>query len=135
MQKITTEEAKKTSAAELFKQLDSNKNGLSSTEAQQRLQQFGPNEIEEEKVNPLIKFLGYFWGPIPWMIEAAAGLSVAIQHWEDFAIIFTLLVVNAVVGFWEEFKAANAIDALREKLAPAAGGCLGEKANRSDRAR
>jgi len=94
--------------------------GLSSEEVERTLQYFGTNEIPEKKVNPVRKFLSYFWGPIPWMIEAAAGLSIAIQHWEDFAIIFTLLVVNSVVGFWQEHKADNAIAMLKKRLAPKA---------------
>lgn len=94
--------------------------GLSSEEVERTLQYFGTNEIPEKKVNPVRKFLSYFWGPIPWMIEAAAGLSIAIQHWEDFAIIFTLLIVNAVVGFWQEHKADNAIAMLKKRLAPKA---------------
>lgn len=117
MQNITTEEAKKTSTEELFKKLDSSQNGLSSSEAQQRLQQFGPNEIAEKKVNPIVKFLRYFWGPIPWMIEAAVILSLVIQRWEDFWIIFALLMLNAVVGFWQEHKAGNAIELLKRRLA------------------
>jgi len=96
------------------------KTGLSSHEVERKRQQYGSNEIPEKKVNPIRKFLGYFWGPIPWMIEAAAALSVAIQHWEDFAIIFTLLIVNAVVGFWQEHKADNAIELLKKRLAPKA---------------
>jgi H+-transporting ATPase len=96
------------------------KTGLSSEEVQRKLQQYGSNEIPEKKVNPLRKFLSYFWGPIPWMIEAAAALSIVIQHWEDFAIIFTLLIVNAVVGFWQEHKADNAIELLKKRLAPKA---------------
>jgi H+-transporting ATPase len=96
------------------------KTGLSSAEVEKKLQQYGPNEIPEKKVNPLRKFLGYFWGPIPWMIEAAAALSIVIQHWEDFGIIFTLLIVNAVVGFWQEHKADNAIELLKKRLAPKA---------------
>jgi len=120
MQNITTEEAKKTSAAELFKKLDSSQKGLSSTEAQQRLQQLGPNEITEEKVSPLIKFLGYFWGPIPLMIEAAVVMSAILQHWSDFGIILMLLMLNAIVGFWQENKADNAIELLKQRLAPTA---------------
>jgi H+-transporting ATPase len=96
------------------------KTGLSSEEVASKLQQYGPNEIPEKKVNPYLKFLGYFWGPIPWMIEIAAILSILIQHYEDFAIIFTLLVVNAVVGFWQERKADNAIEMLKKRLAPTA---------------
>jgi H+-transporting ATPase len=96
------------------------KTGLSSEEVASKLQQYGPNEIPEKKVNPYLKFLGYFWGPIPWMIEIAAILSILIQHYEDFAIIFTLLIVNAVVGFWQEHKADNAIEMLKKRLAPKA---------------
>ncbi len=120
MQNITTEEAKKTSSAELFKKLESSQTGLSSTEAQQRLQQLGPNEITEEKVSPLIKFLGYFWGPIPLMIEAAVVMSAILQHWSDFGIILMLLMLNAIVGFWQENKADNAIELLKQRLAPTA---------------
>jgi H+-transporting ATPase len=94
--------------------------GLSLAEAAKRLQQYGPNEIPEKKVHPLRKFMSYFWGPIPLMIEFAAALSIAIQHWDDFAIIFTLLIVNAVVGFWQEHKADNAIEMLKKRLAPKA---------------
>jgi H+-transporting ATPase len=96
------------------------KTGLSSEEVEKKRQQYGFNEIPEKKVNPVRKFLSYFWGPIPWMIEIAAGLSIAIQHWDDFAIIFTLLIVNAVVGFWQEYKADNAIELLKKRLAPKA---------------
>ncbi|MEM3461859.1 MAG: HAD-IC family P-type ATPase, partial [Candidatus Bathyarchaeia archaeon] len=114
------EEAKKLSVTELFRRLSSNENGLTTSEAEKRLQQFGSNEIPEKKVNPIVKFLGYFWGPIPWMIEAAVVVSAFIQHWIDFGIIFVLLMVNAVVGFWQEHKAGNAIEMLKQKLAPKA---------------
>jgi H+-transporting ATPase len=92
-------------------------NGLSSAEVQSRIAKFGYNELPEEKTNPLVKFLGYFWGPIPWMIEVAAILSAVVHHWEDFVIILILLLMNAGVGFWEEFQAGNAIAALKAKLA------------------
>ncbi|HVP16686.1 MAG TPA: plasma-membrane proton-efflux P-type ATPase [candidate division Zixibacteria bacterium] len=91
--------------------------GLSTAEAEKRLKEFGPNEIPEKKTNPILKFLGYFWGPIPWMIEAAVVLSALIAHWDDFAIILALLFVNAVVGFWQEYKADNAIELLKQRLA------------------
>jgi len=102
---------------ELVKQLESSPDGLSQAEAQKRLTQYGPNEIEEKKTNPFLKFLTYFWGPIPWMIEGAVILSGVVRHWADFFIILLLLVSNAVVGFWEEHQAGNAIAALKAKLA------------------
>ena len=114
---LTTEEAKKADNDELLKKLSANQNGLSSSEAEKRLQQYGPNEIQEKKVNPLLKFLRYFWGPIPWMIEAAVIMSAVIQRWPDFAIILTLLMVNAIVGSWQERKAGNAIELLKKRLA------------------
>ena len=91
--------------------------GLSQAEARRRLGQYGYNEIAETKVNPVVKFLTYFWGPIPWMIEAAVVLSALVRHWPDFGIILVLLMANAVVGFWEEYQAGNAIAALKAKLA------------------
>ena len=103
--------------AEVEKRLGSSPDGLSQAEAEKRLTQYGPNEIEEKKTNELLKFLSYFWGPIPWMIEVAVVLSGIVQHWPDFFIILLLLVANATVGFWEEHQAGNAIDALKARLA------------------
>ena len=97
--------------------LGSSPEGLTQAEAQKRLTQYGPNEIEEKKNNPFLQFLTYFWGPIPWMIEAAVILSAVARHWPDFGIILVLLLANAVVGFWEEHQAGNAIAALKAKLA------------------
>lgn len=94
--------------------------GLSSAEAASRLARYGENIIAEKHVHPLLKFLSYFWGPIPWMIEVAAVLSGLVQHWDDFGVIVSLLLINALVGFWEEHKADNAIEALKQQLAPTA---------------
>ena len=103
--------------AELEKRLGSSLEGLTEAEASKRLIKDGPNELPERKTNPLLKFLSYFWGPIPWMIEVAVILSGVVKHWPDFFIIFVLLMSNAVVGFWEEREAGNAIAALKAKLA------------------
>ena len=103
--------------SELLQQLGSSSAGLSTDEGQRRLAEYGYNELAEEKVNSLLKFLSYLWGPIPWMIEIAAVLSAIVRHWADFWIILTLLVANAIVGFWEEYQAGNAIAALKKKLA------------------
>ena len=111
------EELEKSSIQNIFQKLSSSEKGLSSSEAAKRLEKYGPNTIEEKKVNPLRKFLGYFWGPIPWMIEVAAVLSAVVHHWADLVIILVLLVFNAAVGFWEEYQAGNAVEALKKKLA------------------
>ena len=108
---------KSLSMAGLQAKLESSKDGLSQADATKRLAHYGANEIAEKKTNELLKFLSYFWGPIPWMIEAAVVLSAVAQHWPDFGIILLLLIANAVVGFWEEHQAGNAIAALRAKLA------------------
>ena len=102
---------------EAMKRLNSSPDGLTDAEAKKRLGQYGPNQIEEKKTNPFLKFLTYFWGPIPWMIEAAVILSGIVRHWLDFGIILLLLVSNAVVGFWEEHQAGDAIEALKARLA------------------
>jgi H+-transporting ATPase len=114
---VKTEDMRAIPLRELFETLTSSEKGLSSPEARDRLERYGPNEISEKKVSPILKFLSYFWGPIPWMIEVAAILSAIIHHREDFWIILALLLLNAVVRFWQEHKADTAIEALKEKLA------------------
>lgn len=113
----TKDDLKSLPMHELLEKLGSSPQGLSQTEAEKRLTHYGPNELEEKKTNLLLKFLSSFWGPIPWMIEVAVILSALAQHWPDFFIILLLLIVNAVVGFWEEREAGNAIAALKAKLA------------------
>jgi H+-transporting ATPase len=113
----TQDDLKSLPMPEVEKKLESSPDGLTQVEAQKRLTQYGSNEIEEKKTNPFLKFLSYFWGPIPWMIEVAVILSGVVGHWPDFFIILLLLVANGVVGFWEEREAGNAIAALKAKLA------------------
>ena len=60
--------------------------------AARRLTLYGPNALPEEKAHPLLRLLSYFWGPIPWMIEAAVILSAVVRHWEDVGIISALLL-------------------------------------------
>ena len=116
-QAIDAQEANDIKASELIEKLSSSPSGLSSKEAQKRYKEYGYNEIVEEQVNPVIKLLKFFWGPIPWMIEIALIISLLIQHWEEFTVILILLLINGCVGFYQEYKADNAIDLLKEKLA------------------
>jgi H+-transporting ATPase len=103
--------------AEIMKRLAASADGLSQAEAQKRLEKYGYNELPEKKDSAVLKFLSYFWGPIPAMIMVAAILSGILRHWPDLGVILVLLVVNAVVGFREEHQAGNAIAALKNKLA------------------
>ncbi len=113
---ISIEEVKKISTSELLDKLSSNVKGLSEKDAETRLK-YGINEISEGQQNHLKKFLGYFWGSIPWMIEFALIISLLIQHWPEFGIILLLLLINGLVGFFQEDRADNAIELLKEKLA------------------
>ena len=114
---IASKVAEHTQTEELMKRLEVTPQGLSDDEAVRRLTRFGANEISEKTTSPLLKFLSYLWGPIPWMIEAAAALSIIVHHWVDVAIIVALLLFNAVIGFWQEYQAGNAVAALKKKLA------------------
>ena len=100
-----------------MERLNSDLNGLSNEYIKKRLDQYGYNEIAEEKKEPSHQILGYFWRPIPWMIEIALLISLAIQHWQEFSIILLLLLINGLVGFFQEDRADNAIDLLKNKLA------------------
>jgi H+-transporting ATPase len=91
--------------------------GLSEAEAGERLEQYGPNALEEAGRSVALELLSHFWAPIPWMIELALVLTAVTGRWADFGIIAALLVLNGIVGFWEEHQAANAIEALKERLA------------------
>ena len=103
-------------AAELGK-LGTSPKGLTADEAKGRLEKVGPNAIIAHEESRWTKLIGYFWGPIPWMIEAAALISLARRDWPDFAVVTSLLLYNAAVGFWQDNKAANALAALKKGLA------------------
>ena len=106
-------------AAELQK-LDTTPTGLSAKEATARLVKYGRNAIEAHVESRWHKLATYFWGPLPWMIEAAALISLARRDWSDFAVVGGLLIYNAAVGFWQDYKASDALAALKKGLAPKA---------------
>ncbi|PHV62175.1 plasma-membrane proton-efflux P-type ATPase [Cyanobacterium aponinum] len=105
------------SLEEAIKSLNSSATGLSSGEAENRISQYGYNELASKTVNPILQFLSYFWNPISWMIEAAVIFSAAVGDWADFIIISVLLLGNGLIGFFEEKSAGDAVAALKAQLA------------------
>ncbi|KAF8400273.1 hypothetical protein HHK36_013570 [Tetracentron sinense] len=110
---------------EVFEQLKCTQEGLSSDEGANRLQIFGPNKLEEKKESKILKFLGFMWNPLSWVMEAAALMAIGLANgdgkppdWQDFVGIIVLLVINSTISFIEENNAGNAAAALMAGLAP-----------------
>ncbi len=90
--------------------------GLAAAEVTRRRQAFGPNEVPEEKRNPVALFLRKFWGLTPWMLELTAILTWALGKPVDTYIVLALLVLNGILGFFQEERASQAIAFLRQQL-------------------
>ncbi|WOK96320.1 plasma membrane ATPase isoform X1 [Canna indica] len=123
--KNETVDLEKIPVEEVFEQLKCTKEGLTSEEGEHRLQIFGPNKLEEKKESKFLKFLGFMWNPLSWVMEMAAIMAIALANgggkppdWEDFVGIIILLVINSTISFIEENNAGNAAAALMARLAP-----------------
>ncbi|KAB2015453.1 hypothetical protein ERO13_D08G029800v2 [Gossypium hirsutum] len=123
--KNETVDLEKIPIEEVFEQLKCTREGLSSDEGVNRLQIFGPNKLEEKKESKILKFLGFMWNPLSWVMEAAAIMAIALANgdgkppdWQDFVGIVCLLVINSTISFIEENNAGNAAAALMAGLAP-----------------
>jgi H+-transporting ATPase len=90
--------------------------GLSSAEASARLAERGFNEVALRRSRPLRKFLGKFWGISAWMLELILLLAAFLRKYSDLVVVGALLVVNAVIGFTQEQRAAGVVEALRRRL-------------------
>ncbi len=91
--------------------------GLTTTDAQARLERFGPNAIPEEKPRPILSLLKKLWGPVPWMLEFSVLLELVIGRFTQASIIGLLLVFNAVISYVQESRAQGALALLRSRLA------------------
>ncbi|KAJ5623966.1 ATPase P-type K/Mg/Cd/Cu/Zn/Na/Ca/Na/H-transporter [Penicillium lagena] len=91
--------------------------GLSNAEVILVRKKYGLNRLKEEKRNHVLKFLGFFVGPVQFVMEGAALLAAGLKDWIDFGIICGLLLLNAAVGFCQEYHAGNIVDSLKETLA------------------
>lgn len=90
--------------------------GLTRAEAATRLKQHGYNEVKERQGRPFLKFIGKFWGISAWMLELIMVLSAILRKYSDLAVVSALLVVNAVLSFTQEHRAAGVVDTLRRRL-------------------
>ncbi|KAH7320926.1 hypothetical protein B0I35DRAFT_450538 [Stachybotrys elegans] len=91
--------------------------GLTEAEVLVRRKKFGLNQMKEEKENLVLKFLGFFIGPIQFVMEGAAVLAAGLEDWIDFGVICGLLLLNAAVGFVQEYQAGSIVDELKKTLA------------------
>jgi H+-transporting ATPase len=110
---------------EVFRTLKCDRKGLTSAEGEARLRSFGPNKLEEKKESKLLKFLGFMWNPLSWVMEMAAIMAIVLANgggkppdWQDFVGIVTLLIINSTISYIEEANAGDAAAALMAGLAP-----------------
>ena len=108
-------------AQEAFEILDSSSEGLSSDDARERLDDFGPNTLAQAKKHgPLKRFLLQFHNALIYVLLAAAVITALLQEWVDSAVIFGVTIVNALIGFIQEGKAEKSLESIRGMLAPKA---------------
>jgi len=103
---------------EVLKKLDTSLEGLTSDEARKRLEKYGPNEIKTEKgISPWRILLGQFESPLVLMLLLATGLSVLIGELTDAITIVAIVIASALLGFYQEYKAERAVEALKKMAA------------------
>jgi plasma-membrane proton-efflux P-type ATPase len=90
--------------------------GLTHAEVDTRRKEHGYNEVAEKKGHPVLMFLGKFWSLSAWMLELIMVLSAVLRKYSDLAVVSALLVVNAVLSFMQERRAAGVVEALRRRL-------------------
>ncbi|CAF0934383.1 unnamed protein product [Adineta steineri] len=112
---------------DVFKMLDTTRDGLKDDQINERLEKFGHNRLDQKTQSPIIQFLLFMWNPLSWVMEAAAIVAIAVSNgggrapdWEDFVGIILLLLVNSIIGFIEQRNAGNAVKELMKSLAPEA---------------
>ena len=107
----------KVAAALAISEPDANiSTGLTGAAVEERRASSGFNEVADKKTHPLLIFLGKFWGISAWMLELIMVLSALLGNYADLAVVSTLLVINAVLGFAQERRAAGVIETLRRRL-------------------
>lgn len=92
------------------------KTGLSHAQVAEKNKQFGFNEVLEKKSSPILGFLKKFWGLSAWMLELIILLSAVLGKYQDLVVVSVLLVVNAILSFFQESRATGVLDTLRKRL-------------------
>ncbi|MCW3491010.1 cation-translocating P-type ATPase [Dethiobacter alkaliphilus] len=105
-------------STEVLDKLDTTEEGLSTAEAQKRLQEYGKNELQGKSRGPLLRFLLQFHNPLLYILMVAAVVAFYLGEYLDMWVILGVVLATAVIGFIQEGKAESAIDSLREMLAP-----------------
>lgn len=99
---------------DVFKELNSSEKGLSSHQAEERLHKFGLNELKaEEGIHPLRIIIEQFASPLVWILIVALVISIVLKEHVDATVIAAIIIVNAILGFIQEFRAEKAIEALK----------------------
>ncbi len=117
MKQLSKEEFKELSYEKIFELLETSEKGLSPEEAQKRQKEFGFNEIPEKKKSLIVLFFQKFWGLTAWMLEFTIILSIFLKHYLDAYFIGALLILNALLSFYQESKSSKAVEALKKQLA------------------
>ena len=93
--------------------------GLSQHEAELRLQKFGANRLPEApRRSPFLRFLAHFHNVLIYVLLGAAVITAGLGHFIDTGVVVAVVIANAVIGFVQEGRAEQAMEAIRQMLAP-----------------
>ena len=119
MESLHSENWHSMSPEQVLALLETSADGLSTEEARRRAERFGPNQLQEvKKQSPILLFLSGFRSPLIYILLVAAILSFASSHYIDGFVILAVVMLNAVIGFLQEYKAERALEALKKLSAP-----------------
>ena len=105
----------KTEIKDVFKELTATEKGLSNSQAEERLHKYGLNELKaEEGVRPLKILLEQFYSPLVWILLSAFAISIFLHEAVDAIVIAIIVIVNAVLGFVQEYRAERSIKELKK---------------------
>lgn len=109
------------SIKETLQKLQATEDGLSNDEARERIKHYGPNKLaEEEKISRIKIFLHQFTSPLIYILLVAAVVTFLLEEYIDTAVIVGIVIINAIVGYIQEYKAEESVRALRKMVVPKA---------------